>query len=308
MNTNLVVDGDQDRIKALVECMLFIDYPVHLTILNHNMDDFISNIKSRLLCENFDVAIDDDNVDYHDFDGFMYLYPFPEDDLKDKEEVVNFLSPYLDQFRTSLNLAIKGGFSGKILINGYYDEILNYFATKFSGKEPNTVISTGLLGKTLLLKHLLRRYFNISLSDINVSVVGNQSTNLITWSRAYIGQSPILSYLANPNNLFSTEIFAKAEEILSQNHFDEVVQMKAILMILDAIFMEKPCLASVGHVVNLNDDVTAVSEPVMLNHTGMVSTVELVLSDKENQVYLESKQEVIDIINLIVEGSREQDE
>lgn len=308
MNTNLVVDGDQDRIKALVECMLFIDYPVQLTILNHNMDDFITNIKSRLLCENFDVSIDDDNVDYHDFDGFMYLYPFPEDDLDDKEDIVNFLSPYLDQFRTSLNLAIKGGFIGKILINGYYDEILNYFATKFSGKEPNTVISTGLLGKTLLLKHLLRRYFNISLSDINVSVVGNQSTNLITWSRAYIGQSPILSYLANPNNLFSTEIFAKAEEILSQNHFDEVVQMKAILMILDAIFMENPCLASVGHVVNFNDEVTAVSEPVMLNHTGMVSTVELVLSDKENQIYLESKQEVIDIINLIVEGSREENE
>lgn len=308
MKTNLVVDGDQDRIKALVECMLFIDYPVQLTIINHNMDDFIMNIKSRLLCENFDVSIDDDNDDYHDFDGFMYLYPFPEDDLNDKEDIVNFLSPYLDQFRTSLNLAIKGGFSGKIIINGYYDEILNYFATKFSGKEPNTVISTGLLGKTLLLKHLLRRYFNISLSDINVSVVGNQATNLITWSRAYIGQSPILSYLANPNNLFSTEIFSKAEEILSQSNFDEVVQMKSILMVLNAIFMEKPCLASVGHVVNFNDEVTAVSEPVMLNHTGMVSTVELILSDKENQIYLESKQEVVDIINLIVEGSREQNE
>lgn len=304
MKTNLVVDGEQRRIESLIEFMILVDYPVNLTIANLKMNDFINQLQSNLLCEHFEVKLADDKMDYHDFDGYMYLYDFPKETVEEKSEVTSFLSPYLDHFRNSLNQVIKEGFSGKIIVNGFHDEVFAYFATKFSGKENNKVVSTGMLAKTLLLKHALRRYFDISLSDINVSVLGSESKNLISWSRAYIGQSPILAYLANPNNMFSTEIFAKAEEIINKSDTpcDEVIQAKAIGVILDAFYMGNSCLASVGHVSQIDGKIAVTSEPIMLNQTGLVPTVELVLSDKEKQAFDDAKQYTNEIIDEILES------
>lgn len=116
MKTNLVVDGEQQRIESLIEFMILVDYPVNLTIANLKMNDFINQLQSNLLCEHFEVKLADDKMDYHDFDGYMYLYDFPKETVEEKSEVTSFLSPYLDHFRKSLNQVIKEGFSGKIIL------------------------------------------------------------------------------------------------------------------------------------------------------------------------------------------------
>lgn len=305
MEKNLLVFGDKKRTIAFIRCLAYIDFPINVFIFGHELDDYLSFFDAENFCNHFKVMNTDNIEDYHNINGAVYLYTFPSNEL-DENEMVEFLSTPVDKFRNFVNNIINLDFSGQIIINGYHDEILAYFANKFSGKDIRQIISTGTLSQTILLKHALHHSFNINLSDISISILGNETHNVISWSRAYIGQLPILTYLSQYKSIDSDNFFEQISTEIGNIKLihDDVVQFKAILKIIDAIYLRHSGLVNVGHVSNNKNNLQVLSNPVMLNEQGIVTDVKILLSDSEERILQSAQNITHKIISKIIEHNK----
>jgi hypothetical protein len=305
MGRNLLVSGDKDRIISFIRYLAYIDCPINLFIIGKALDDYLSFFDTKMICNHFSVTTTDNLQDYRCMNGMIFLYAFPSDELNESEIPI-FLSEPVDKFRTVVNNAINMYFTGQIIINGYHDEILAYFANKFSGKDNKQIISTGTLPQTILLKHFLHRTFNINLSDISISILGNETHNVISWSRAYIGQLPILNYLSRYTSINSSDFFSKTSTQINNFRLihDEVVQFKAVLKVIDSIYLGHSSLVNVGHVANDKTEMQVLSNPVILNQQGIVTDFQIILSDSEQQILQFAQSNTDKIINKIIENNK----
>ncbi|TPR17395.1 Rossmann-fold NAD(P)-binding domain-containing protein [Apilactobacillus timberlakei] len=302
MLKNLLISGDNKRILAFVNFLISIDYPINLHILNTDLSVSINNLISTVLCDQFNVSISDTS-DYSNIDGFIYLYDFPENI---KDDNIDFLKEKISNFRLSVNDIIEKGFTGTIILNGFRDDLLNYFANKFTGKSSNYLIGTGTLPSTLVLKNILKRYFNVGSSDITISIFGNNINNFISWSRSYIGQTPILSYLSDKNNLFKDDVLDEINYRLDVKSLseDEILQFKSIKDILDSLYLDLPHIMDLSNLKLSNGKLSSLSSPVIINNKGLYQYIKVSLSDNEESTLNSIVDESNIVINEIINGSK----
>lgn len=302
MLKNLLISGDNKRILAFVKFLISIDYPINLHILNTDLSVSINNLISTILCDQFNVSISDKS-DYSNVDGFIYLYDFPENV---KEDNIDFLKEKISNFRLSVNDIIEKGFTGTIILNGFRDDLLNYFASKFTGKASNYLIGTGTLPSTLVLKNILKRYFNVGSSDITISTFGNNINNFISWSRSYIGQTPILSYLSDKKNLFKDDALDDINYRLDVKSMseDEILQFKSIKDILDSLYLDLPHIMDLSNLKLSNGKLSSLSSPVIVNDKGLYQYIKVSLSDNEESTLNSIVDESNIVINEIINGSK----
>ncbi len=290
------------RILSFVKFLISIDYPINLHILNNHLNNNIDNLKSKNLCNHFETSVFDKD-DYSNINGFIYLYDFPENINDDN---IDFLKEKISNFRLSVNDIIEKGFNGKIIINGFRDDILNYFASKFTGKSSSNLIGTGTLPSTLILKNILKNYFNVGISDITISTFGSNTKNFISWSRSYIGQTPILSYLSDKNNLFKDDVLDDINhqldlQVLSK---DEILQFKSIKIILDSLYLYSPHIMDLSNLRVNNGKLSSLSSPVIINNKGLYQYIKVSLSDNEESTFNSIFDESNVVINEIINGGK----
>ncbi|UQS85523.1 hypothetical protein MOO46_02755 [Apilactobacillus apisilvae] len=297
MNNRLILSGNTTRIREFVKFLSIIDYPIEVLSLNNKLENFFNEFLTLNICNNFKIL--NTPVDnFENFDAILYLYDFPEN-----VDNIEFLKDKVSNFRLLINDAIEKGFDGKILINGYHDDVITYFANKFTGKSFHNIIGLGTLPNTLIVKNILKNYFNVNYSDISISTLGNNACNVISWSRSYIGQSPILSYLSDKNNLFKDEIREQISGDLADGKTikDDVLNFKSIIIIIDALYHKKPTILDLTNLSKVNNAIEVFSSPVFINEKGIFKYITFSLSDNEKDFLDHSVEQSKNIINKVMQ-------
>lgn len=197
-----------------------------------------------------------------------------------------------------INQAMANGFKGKICVVMPDDYLWVYSALRFSGLSANNVFGLGTMGLSETVARLLGDRLDIGSDPIYANVLGTSSDAFIAWSRAQIAGNSLLSIVAQDNSLFDQALLDQiTKEYRDQMILaHDVVTVICLQRIIRAVFFDHPILVPLTHEIEYANEKIAVSEPVVVSKQGVAVMTKLVLSEEEQQRYLEVKQIILDEI------------
>lgn len=310
MTVKIVLSGGYDNIKSFLQLVMGEKLPLSFVVLTHSDEEEVQYrtlITAGKLNSQTTIAIGTP-ADYSDAElAIMFQSQLPASD--EEVDELMLLQANLPIFRESVNEAIENGFTGKLLISGILDEILTYFAWRFTGMDRAKVIGVGTTPQALLLNALLRQQLEVGDQDPNVSVIGRASDPLIAWSRVYIGPAPILMYVANEDSNFAAQDLTGLETQISAVTVPEntTLQGLAVIRIVKALLLNESAILPVTNIKadGAGSSTFASSTPVLVNQDGQTKLTELSLSENEQTQYNEIETAIKALINKIENGGLE---
>jgi len=313
MAVKIVLAGESDYIRNFLKLAIGAKLPLNLVVLPDDEADVESLqgiITASQVVDQIDISMGA-TADFSDSKiAIIFQRNLPENvKLESFPNELEVLQKNLPKFRQRINEAIENGFGGKFIISGFLDEILTYFAWRFSGMDKTSIIGAGAYPQSLLLQSLIQDQLVVGKQDVNVSVVGRASEPLIAWSRTYVGPTPLLMYLANDDSNFSAQDLAalEAETTAIDLINNQTLQGLAVMDILRAITLKKSAIMSVSNIQEAENpsDSFASSTPVLVDHRGVTKLTDLTLSENEQSQYEQIEMKIKTLINTIENGGLE---
>ncbi|KRM74088.1 hypothetical protein [Secundilactobacillus collinoides] len=286
MKAKVVICGDTSRIDSFLTTMIMKDPSVAGIVLpveseTENSDTALSALVTAAhLCQQFSLTVGK-NEDLASADVVVIALERPQIAA---EDMLTYVQGIMPKFRKLVNSVIENGFKGKILISAPFDELLVYFAWRFSGLPQTQLLGVGTFSQTLFLQSQLKDRLRVGENDVSALVVGTPQQQLIVWSRSYVGPAPVLMYLANQDNHFSAEDIANLEAASSsQSLMDNwAIQDLALDRLLMALVEDRPLIATVSNIQTEHEvGALAISTPVLVSLAGVRRLTDLTLSDSE---------------------------
>lgn len=204
------------------------------------------------------------------------------------------LSGNLELLQSKVKKMMQSGFYGKVIVATKYSNEAASEIKRLSGLPAQNIIAIGTLLLTRFVQFQLATKFQVSSENVHSYVIGDSEAHTLPlWSRSYIGVKPLLTYIAEQNELFSPGDLQQLEQnladvtALDQLSFGmESALVFGITEILEAIAFDQSKVLTVGIEVNTK---YAVPEPLFLSlpaviaKEGVKNVLEIKLSEQEQK-------------------------
>lgn len=299
MKPTLIIQGNFDQASRLIRQLLVADLPLECVVMPEVTDDaprYQALVVASALCLQTTLRVGT-AVDYGKADWLVIL------DRAGDEMVP---ATAIAELRVFMNRIVENGFKGQVVFCGAHDELLTYFAWKFSGLSQSQIWGLGTFPLVRLLTYRLAERLGVGVAAIQAAVVGTADKPIVAWSRTYVGPAPILMYLANEDAKFNADDLGKMASWLQREAGEDQQMLRslALIRLLEADLTNQPLIASV---TNIHDEapIYAAATPVLVNASGVKHLTNLVLSEDEQQAFAE---QVADIRQNIVAIAGQQTE
>lgn len=299
MKPTLIIQGNFDQASRLIRQLLVADLPLECVVMPEVTDDaprYQALVVASALCLQTTLRVGT-AVDYGKADWLVIL------DRAGDEMVP---ATAIAELRVFMNRIVENGFKGQVVFCGAHDELLTYFAWKFSGLSQSQIWGLGTFPLARLLTYRLAERLGVGVAAIQAAVVGTADKPIVAWSRTYVGPAPILMYLANEDAKFNADDLGKMASWLQREAGEDQQMLRslALIRLLEADLTNQPLIASV---TNIHDEapIYAAATPVLVNASGVKHLTNLVLSEDEQQAFAE---QVADIRQNIVAIAGQQTE
>ena len=189
-------------------------------------------------------------------------------------------------------------------------DIMTYVGQTESGLPSGQVIGTGTALDTARFRYLISEKCNVDVCDVNAFILGEHGDSQVPiWSRATIGGSSVESFLAESGQTIDmNEIAEKARDSGA-----EVISLKgatfygiamSVSRIVEAIAEDENAVLPVAHV--LDDEFAdwsgvAISMPCVLNRNGIVKTIKIPFSIREQEAMDSSTKTLKNFLGKVLE-------
>lgn len=200
----------------------------------------------------------------------------------------------LELLQSKVKKMMQSGFYGKVIVATKYSNEVASEIKRLSGLPAQNLIAIGTLLLTRFVQFQLATKFQVSSENVHSYVIGDsEAYTLPLWSRSYIGVKPLLTYIAEQNELLSPNDLQQLEQslkdvtALDQLSFGmESALVFGVTEILEAIAFDQSKVLTVGIEVNTK---YAVPEPLFLSlpaviaKEGVKNVLEIKLSEQEQK-------------------------
>ena len=279
MKPTLLIQGNFDQASQLLHQLLVTDLPLDCVVMPNTMDDaprYQPLVVASALCPRLTIRVGT-AADYGQATWLMVL---------DRETVETPVASMVAELRLLMKRIVENGFNGQLIFSGKQDEILTYFAWKFSGLPASQIWGLGTYPLTRLLTYRLAERLGVGATMIQATVVGTAQSPIIAWSRTYVGPAPLLMYLANADAGFDADDLDKMSTWLTREAAEQQATLRhlAIIRLLHATLSHQPVIAAVTN-IHEEDPAFAAASPVLVGDQGIRHLTNLVLSEDEQQAY-----------------------
>lgn len=307
MKPNVVLYGTSRFNQTLLTNLLTNDLPMSLAIMDSAAGDeqiYEPALVAARGCVNLSISMAQ-TTDLVTADALIIGDVAVPDPGAEQDEV---LAANIPPMRGLIREAMAQGFTGKIVVASQYDDILTYFAQKYSGVGVNNCIGIGTLAHTTLLRNTLAHTFNVPQTSLQAYVIGVARDHLVAWSRSTVGPAPILALMANEDVDFDASQLGEIEQGLNAATVstNDILRAKAVTRVLRALFYDRPMIGVVTNLLLSDDDrVMPLSTPVRLNGAGVSKLVAVSYTELEQRQLDEITAREREIIVSIENGGLE---
>ncbi|MFC6206143.1 Rossmann-fold NAD(P)-binding domain-containing protein [Levilactobacillus tongjiangensis] len=293
MKPILMIQGNYEEASQLIQQLLITDLPLDVVVMPNTTDDtprYQPLVVASAICPHLSVRVGT-AADYGQATWLVVL---------DRYEAETEATTSVAELRVLMNRIVENGFKGQLIFCGAQDELMTYFAWKFSGLQPNQIWGLGTYPLTRLLTYRLAERLGVGATAIQAAVVGTAVDPIVAWSRTYVGPAPILMYLANEDAGFSAEDLSKMATWLHREATEQQVTLRfmGLIRLLRGVLADQPLIVAVSN-IQAEEPVYAAATPVLVNASGVKHLTNLVLSEDEQQAYDEQIQGLRDQIQAI---------
>lgn len=279
MKPMLIVQGNFDQASRLIRQLLVADLPLDCVVMPNVTDDtprYQALVVASALCPQLTLRVGT-AADYGQADWLVIL---------DRATATTAPAMEVAELRLFIKRIVENGFKGQLVFAGDHDELLTYFAWKFSGFNQSQIWGLGTFPLTRLLTYRLAERLGVGAAAVQAAVVGTAADPIVAWSRTYVGPAPILMYLANEDAQFSADDLGKMGSWLQREAQEDqrMLRSMALIQLLRAVLAEQPLIAPVTN-LQAEPPVFAAASPVLVNASGVKHLTNLVLSEDEQQAY-----------------------
>ncbi|MCH5465419.1 lactate dehydrogenase [Levilactobacillus tujiorum] len=281
MRPTLLIQGNFEQASRLLHQLLITDLPLDCVVMPNTMDDaprYQPLVVASALCPRLTIRVGT-ATDYGKATWLVVL---------DRHVADTPITTMVAELRLLVKRIVENGFNGQLIFAGEQDELLTYFAWKFSGLSASQIWGLGTYPLTRLLTYRLAERLGVGATMIQATVVGSASAPIVAWSRTYIGPAPLLMYLANADADFDADDLGKMGTWLQREATEQQATLRylAIIRLIQATLSQQPLIAPV---TNIHEDTPAfaAASPVLVGEKGIQHLTNLVLSDEEQQAYAE---------------------
>lgn len=282
MSPTLIITGELSQAQQLLQQLLVADLAVDCVVIPEHTDDtpqYQSLIVASAICQRLTIRMGT-KADYTTA-KWMVLLDQTVHPVAIDERVANL--------RRVTNRVLENGFQGQLIFAGSDDEVLTYFAWKFSGVAPGQIWGLGTYPLTHLLTHRLAERLAVSATMIQTTVVGRSADPVVAWSRTYVGPTPILMYLANADAKFQADDLDKMGSWLTRlaEEPQTTLRLLGLIHLLVALVADQSVIVPVSH-LQPTPPTYAASSPVLVTPEGTKALTTSSLSEDEQQAYTQS--------------------
>lgn len=284
MKPTLIIQGNFDQASQLIRQLLVADLPLECVVMSNVTDDaprYQALMVASALAPQMTLRVGT-AVDYGKADWLIVL---------DRAAQETAPAAEVAELRLFMNRIVENGFKGQLVFCGDHDELLTYFAWKFSGLNRSQIWGLGTFPLARLLTFRLAERLGVGVTAVQAAVVGTAANPIVAWSRTYVGPAPILMYLANEDAKFNAEDLGKMASWLEREAGEDqqMLRSMALIRLLEADLTNQPLIASV---TNIHDEepAYAAATPVLVNASGVKRLTNLALSEDEQQEFAEQGQ------------------
>lgn len=279
MKPTLLIQGNFDQTSQLVHQLLVMNLPLDCVVMPNTTDDtprYQPLVVASALCPRLTVRVGT-AADYGKATWLVIL---------DRYAAELPLANRIAELRLLMKHIIENGFNGQLVFSGEQDELLTYFAWKFSGLPASQIWGLGTYPLTRLLTYRLAERLGVGATVIQATVVGMAKSPIAAWSRTYVGPAPLLMYLANADADFDADDLDKMSSWLVREAAEQqdTLRYMAIIRLIQATLSQQPVIAPVTN-IHEEDPVFAAASPVLVGAKGIQHLTNLVLSEDEQQAY-----------------------
>ncbi|MDT6980401.1 lactate dehydrogenase [Levilactobacillus zymae] len=279
MKPTLLIQGELAQTCQLLQQLLIADLPVDCVVLPEHTTDtpqYQSLVVASALCAQLSIRVGT-NTDYGQAAWLVVL---------DRTVEAVTLSERVANLRRLISRSLENGFQGQIIFAGQHDDLLTYFAWKYSGATPGQIWGLGTYPMTRLLTCRLAERLGVGPGAIQTTVVGRSVNPIPAWSRTYVGPTPILMYLATADAKFNADDLGKMGTWLQREAMasQTTLRMLVLIRILRAVLANQPLIVPVTHPQPATPAYAAAT-PVLVTANGWKPLPNLALSEDEQQTY-----------------------
>ncbi|WP_407885950.1 lactate dehydrogenase [Levilactobacillus sp. N40-8-2] len=279
MKPTLLIQGNFDQASQLVHQLLVMNLPLDCVVMPNATDDtprYQPLVVASALCPRLTVRVGT-AADYGKATWLVVL---------DRYAAELPIAGRIAELRLLMKHIIENGFNGQLVFSGEQDELLSYFAWKFSGLPASQIWGLGTYPLTRLLTYRLAERLGVGATVIQATVVGTAQSPIVAWSRTYVGPAPLLMYLANADADFDADDLDKMSTWLTREAAEQqdTLRYMAIIRLIQATLSQQPVIAPV---TNIHEETPAfaAASPVLVGTKGIQHLTNLVLSEDEQQAY-----------------------
>ncbi|MFD1548401.1 Rossmann-fold NAD(P)-binding domain-containing protein [Levilactobacillus fuyuanensis] len=279
MKPTLLIQGNFDQASQLVHQLLVMNLPLDCVVMPNATDDtprYQPLVVASALCPRLTVRVGT-AADYGQATWLVVL---------DRYAAELPIADRIAELRLLMKHIVENGFNGQLVFSGEQDELLSYFAWKFSGLPAGQIWGLGTYPLTRLLTYRLAERLGVGATVIQATVVGTAQSPIVAWSRTYVGPAPLLMYLANADADFDADDLDKMSTWLTREAAEQqdTLRYMAIIRLIQATLSQQPVIAPV---TNIHEETPAfaAASPVLVGTKGIQHLTNLVLSEDEQQAY-----------------------
>lgn len=279
MKPTLLIQGNFDQASQLVHQLLVMNLPLDCVVMPNATDDtprYQPLVVASALCPRLTVRVGT-AADYGKATWLVVL---------DRYATELPIADRIAELRLLMKHIVENGFNGQLVFSGEQDELLSYFAWKFSGLPASQIWGLGTYPLTRLLTYRLAERLGVGATVIQATVVGTAQSPIVAWSRTYVGPAPLLMYLANADADFDADDLDKMSTWLTREAAEQqdTLRYMAIIRLIQATLSQQPVIAPV---TNIHEETPAfaAASPVLVGTKGIQHLTNLVLSEDEQQAY-----------------------
>jgi len=279
MKPTLLIQGNFDQASQLVHQLLVMNLPLDCVVMPNATDDtprYQPLVVASALCPRLTVRVGT-AADYGKATWLVVL---------DRYAAELPIADRIAELRLLMKHIVENGFNGQLVFSGEQDELLSYFAWKFSGLPASQIWGLGTYPLTRLLTYRLAERLGVGATVIQATVVGTAQSPIVAWSRTYVGPAPLLMYLANADADFDADDLDKMSTWLTREAAEQqdTLRYMAIIRLIQATLSQQPVIAPV---TNIHEETPAfaAASPVLVGTKGIQHLTNLVLSEDEQQAY-----------------------
>lgn len=211
---------------------------------------------------------------------------------KPGESRLDLLSRNTQVFRSIVTPVVNSGFAGIFLVATNPVDIMTRIVYDISGFNIGRVIGTGTTLDTARLRYLLGSYFHIDPRNMHAYVIGEHGdSEFVPWSQALLSTKPLYDVINDNPDKYSmaalkriaVEVRTSAQQIIEAKSATYYGIGMAIVRVVRAILQNENCVLTVSSKLSgeygLKD--VFLGNPCIINHTGVVESLEMSLEKDE---------------------------